>query len=38
MEDMAEFKCYIKDEKKKKVKKKDITINTKLSKSYYVIE
>ena len=38
MEDVAKFKCWIKYyEKEKKVKIKDITINTKLSKACYVI-
>ena len=37
MEDVAEFKCRIKqDEKKRKVKIKDITVNIKLFKSCYV--
>ena len=39
MEDVAKFKCQIKlYEKKKKVKIKNITINTKLSISCYAIE
>ena len=39
MEDVAEFKCQKKlDEKKKKVKIKNITINTKLFISCYAIK
>ena len=39
MEDMADFKCQIKlDKKAKKVKIKNITKNTKLSISCYAIE